>query len=222
MNQEINLEDIRRDYLLGGLRRENLLDNPIKQFECWLQQAVDAQIKDPSAMTVATVNAKGQPSQRIVLLKHLDQRGFVFYTNYQSKKAADLAVNPNISLHFPWHMLERQVKICGRVEKVSKTETMQYFLSRPQESQLAAWASKQSRPVSSRQLLMQQFNAMKQKFSKGEIPVPDFWGGYRVIPHSIEFWQGGSNRLHDRFMYQRLEQRQEQEAGEWSVERLAP
>lgn len=216
MSQTLHLEQIRRDYLLGGLRRENLQDDPIIQFEQWLKQAVDAKLKDPSAMTVATVDATGQPSQRMVLLKHLDAQGFVFFTNYQSKKANDLSVNPKVSLHFPWHELERQVKISGVVEKVSKAQTAKYFLSRPQESQLAAWASKQSTSISSRQLLLQQFNAMKQKFSKGEMPVPDFWGGYRVIPHVIEFWQGGSNRLHDRFEYNK------QASGEWLIQRLAP
>lgn len=216
MSQTLHLEQIRRDYLLGGLRRENLQDDPIIQFEQWLKQAVDAKLKDPSAMTVATVDATGQPSQRMVLLKHLDAQGFVFFTNYQSKKANDLSVNPKVSLHFPWHELERQVKISGVVEKVSKAQTAKYFLSRPQESQLAAWASKQSASISSRQLLLQQFNAMKQKFSKGEMPVPDFWGGYRVIPHVIEFWQGGSNRLHDRFEYNK------QASGEWLIQRLAP
>jgi pyridoxamine 5'-phosphate oxidase len=212
----MKLEDVRREYLRGGLKREDLAENPITQFEAWLKQAIDAGLQDPTAMTVATVNAEGQPSQRIVLLKQVNDKGFVFYTNYESRKAQDIEANPLVSLHFPWHLLERQVKICGRVEKVSSAESLKYFLSRPEESQLAAWASAQSRPVSSRQLLMQQFNAMKEKFSKGSIPLPDFWGGYRVVPTAIEFWQGGANRLHDRFEYQR------QEDGGWDIERLAP
>ncbi len=212
----MKLEDVRREYLRGGLKREDLAENPITQFEAWLKQAIDAGLQDPTAMTVATVNAEGQPSQRIVLLKQVNDKGFVFYTNYESRKAQDIEANPLVSLHFPWHLLERQVKICGRVEKVSSAESLKYFLSRPEESQLAAWASAQSRPVSSRQLLMQQFNAMKEKFSKGSIPLPDFWGGYRVVPTAIEFWQGGANRLHDRFEYQR------QEGGGWEIERLAP
>jgi pyridoxamine 5'-phosphate oxidase len=211
----IDLEEMRRDYLQGGLHRKDLAEDPIVQFERWLQQSIDAEIPDPTAMTVATVNADGQPSQRIVLLKHLDERGFVFYTNYESHKAQDLAVNPKISLHFPWHVLERQVKICGVATKVSSAESLKYFASRPQESQLAAWASAQSRPVSSRQLLMQQFNAMKEKFKQGQIPLPIFWGGYRVEPKTIEFWQGGGNRLHDRFEYTRT-------TSGWSIERLAP
>ncbi|MBR9910967.1 MAG: pyridoxamine 5'-phosphate oxidase [Gammaproteobacteria bacterium] len=211
----MELDKFRRDYLQGGLQRQDLAEDPIVQFETWLKQAVEAGLKDPTAMTVATVDAEGQPSQRIVLLKHLDQRGFVFYTNYESDKARDIAANPRVSLHFPWHELERQVKICGRAEKVSTAESLKYFSSRPTESQLAAWASAQSRPISSRQLLLQQFQAMKEKFKQGGIPLPDFWGGFRVIPATIEFWQGGAHRLHDRYKYRRTD------TG-WEVDRLAP
>jgi len=212
----MDIDTIRRDYLQGGLNRESLLDNPVEQFKLWLQQAIDFGLNDPTAMTVATVSAEGEPSQRIVLLKEVDDRGFVFYTNLESRKAQDLAQNPKISLHFPWHAMERQVKVTGLVERVSAAESLKYFLSRPKDSQLAAWASAQSRPVSSRQLLMQQFQSMKQKFSEGEVPLPDFWGGYRVSVRQIEFWQGGANRLHDRFVYTR------QSAQDWGVERLAP
>lgn len=212
----MDIDQIRREYLQGGLHRKNLLDDPIAQFKRWLQQAIESGINDPTAMTVATVGPDGQPSQRIVLLKQVDAQGFVFYTNYGSRKARELAANTKVSLHFPWHMMERQVKICGVAEKVSTTEALKYFLSRPKESQLAAWASAQSRPVSSRQLLMQQFNSVKNKFSKGEVPLPDFWGGFRVKPHQIEFWQGGANRLHDRFEYNL------QADGAWQIERLAP
>ncbi len=212
----MELDNIRRDYSQGGLRRKDMLESPIKQFTLWLQQAIDSGMKDPTAMTVATVSAEGMPSQRIVLLKHVDEQGFVFYTNLESHKAQDLAHNSNISLHFPWHGLERQVKIQGVAERVSATESLKYFLSRPKDSQLAAWASAQSRPVSSRQLLMQQFARMKEKFSDGDIPLPDFWGGFRVRPTQIEFWQGGDNRLHDRFVYRQLEDQS------WSIDRLAP
>jgi len=212
----MDLEDVRREYLKGGLQQEDLAASPVAQFERWLQQSIDAELQDPTAMTVATVDGDGQPSQRIVLLKHVDEKGFVFYTNYGSRKSQDIGVNKKVSLHFPWHILERQVKVCGVAERVPKAESLAYFLSRPKESQLAAWASAQSRPVSSRQLLMQQFTAMKDKFSKGEVPLPDFWGGYRVVPTRIEFWQGGANRLHDRFEYNR------QPDGQWSIERLAP
>jgi pyridoxamine 5'-phosphate oxidase len=167
-------------------------------------------------MSIATVSADGQPSQRIVLLKGCDERGFVFYTNQESRKAQEIAGNNKVSLHFAWLELDRQVKICGTAEKVSAKESLKYFLSRPKESQLAAWASEQSRPVSSRQLLEQQFARMKQKFHEGEIPLPSFWGGYRVKPHQIEFWQGGAMRLHDRFQFTL------QPDGGWEVRRLAP
>lgn len=212
----LNLENLRREYLRDGLRREQLADDPIEQFERWMAQIVAAEIPDPNAMTIATVDASGQPSQRIVLLKGLDQRGFVFYTNLRSHKAQDLKQNPKISLHFPWHCLERQVKVCGVAEQMSAAESIKYFLSRPRESQLAAWASNQSRPISSRAMLMQQFEAMKNKFSKGDIPLPDFWGGFRVKPHQIEFWQGGAHRLHDRFQYTR------QADDSWDIARLEP
>jgi len=211
----VDLETMRREYLKDGLHRKDLLDDPIRQFEVWLDQAVKADIPDPTAVTLATVDSDGQPSQRIVLLKHLDARGFVFYTNYESRKARNIEGNTKVSLHFPWHVLERQVKICGVAGKVSQLESLQYFSSRPQESQLAAWASAQSRPVSSRQLLIKQFNAMKEKFRQGKIPLPDFWGGYRVKPQVIEFWQGGAHRLHDRFQYTCTD-------SGWSIERLAP
>lgn len=213
---DVNLQNLRREYLKGGLERDQLADDPIMQFERWMEQTVAADIPDPNAMTIATVDATGQPSQRIVLLKGVDQRGFVFYTNLRSRKAQELKQNPKVSLHFPWHFLERQVKICGVAEPLSTAESLNYFLSRPRESQLAAWASQQSRPISSRALLLQQFEAMKNKFRHGEIPLPDFWGGFRVKPHQMEFWQGGAHRLHDRFQYSL------QDDGQWSIERLEP
>ncbi|AOT06793.1 pyridoxamine 5'-phosphate oxidase [Pseudoalteromonas luteoviolacea] len=213
----MKLDDIRREYVQGGLRRETLQDNPIEQFEIWLKQAVEAKFSaDPTAMVVATVDKDGQPSQRIVLLKNLDQNGFVFFTNTGSKKAQDLSANNKISLHFPWHAIERQVIVYGEAKPLSTAAVAKYFLSRPKESQLAAWASQQSRPVSSRQALMQTFEGMKSKFAKGDIPLPDFWGGYCVVPHKIEFWQGGEHRLHDRFMYVK------QADDNWSIERLNP
>ena len=212
----MDLENLRRDYLKGGLDRDDLNDDPIEQFQHWLKQAVDADLPDPTAMTVATVDAQGQPSQRIVLLKGVDAGQFVFYTNYGSRKAGELDANPRVSLHFPWHALERQVKVCGTATKVPTATSLAYFLSRPRDSQLAAWASDQSRPMSSRQALMSQFEAMKRKFSAGEIPLPDRWGGYAVVPHEMEFWQGGPNRLHDRFRYELDSQ------GNWQIDRLAP
>lgn len=212
----LDLESLRTEYSKGGLERDDLHENPIEQFKRWMQQTIDSKIPDPNAMTIATVDASGQPSQRIVLLKNLDQQGFVFYTNLKSRKAQELKQNPKISLHFPWHFLERQVKVCGVAEQLSAAEVLKYFVTRPRDSQLGAWASQQSRPISSRQLLMQQFDAMKNKFAKGEIPVPDFWGGFRVKPHQIEFWQGGAARLHDRFQYNL------QSDNTWSIERLEP
>ncbi|MET0356745.1 MAG: pyridoxamine 5'-phosphate oxidase [Cellvibrio sp.] len=212
----LDLENFRTEYTKGGLEREYLHENPIEQFKRWMQQTIDAKIPDPNAMTVATVDASGQPSQRIVLLKNLDEKGFVFYTNLQSRKAQDLLQNPKISLHFPWYFLERQVKVCGVAEQLSTAEVLKYFVTRPRDSQLGAWASHQSRPISSRALLMQQFESMKNKFSKGEVPLPDFWGGFRVKPHQIEFWQGGAARLHDRFQYNL------QTNGAWLIERLEP
>lgn len=212
----MDIDQIRREYLRGGLKREELRQQPMEQFDLWMQQAIDAGLPDPTAMTLATVDAGGQPSQRIVLLKHVDRHGFVFFTNYESRKSRDIGANPRVSLHFPWHAIERQVKVCGRAARVPAAETLKYFLTRPRESQLAAWASAQSRPISSRQLLMQQFASMKRKFGRGEVPVPDFWGGFRVSPQQIEFWQGGANRLHDRFAYTL------QTSGAWHIERLAP
>ncbi len=212
----MELENLRREYLYGGLNRENLSPDPIKQFELWLQQAINLEIYDPTAMVVATVDEDGQPSQRMVLLKHLDENGFVFYTNFGSRKAKDIAANAKVSLHFPWNDIDRQVKIQGQAQKISTKETLKYFLSRPRDSQLAAWASEQSQPLTSRQVLLTQVAHMKEKFSKGEVPLPDFWGGIRVVPNLIEFWQGGENRLHDRFEYSL------QEDASWNIQRLAP
>ncbi|KLV09889.1 pyridoxamine 5'-phosphate oxidase [Photobacterium ganghwense] len=214
----MELSDIRRDYTRGGLRRHDLPEQPEKLFEKWLDQAIAANLTDPTAMTIATVDEHGQPYQRIVLLKHYDQDGFVFYTNLGSRKASHLEHNSRISLHFPWHPLERQVHITGTATKLSKMEVMKYFTSRPKESQIAAWASKQSSRLTARQALESKFMELKQKFAQGEVPVPTFWGGYRVKINSIEFWQGGANRLHDRFIYTRTAT----DSQEWTIERLAP
>lgn len=213
---ELKLEDFRREYTQGGLDFADLAANPFEQFNLWMGQTIKSGIPDPNAMTIATVDATGQPSQRIVLLKHMDEKGFVFYTNLNSRKAQDLKYNPKISLHFPWYFLERQVKVCGVVEQLSTADVLKYFVTRPRDSQLGAWASQQSKPISSRALLMQQFESMKNKFAKGEIPLPDFWGGFRVKPHQIEFWQGGAARLHDRFEYNL------QPDNSWSIQRLEP
>ncbi len=211
----MDLESLRREYLHGGLSREDLAHDPHDQFAVWMQQALDLKIHDPTAMTIATVSSSGQPSQRIVLLKHFDSSGFVFYTNYGSRKSKELDANANISLHFPWNVIDRQVKVCGTASKISAAESLKYFVSRPKDSQIAAVASQQSEVLSSRSFLFNQFESLKQKFKDGEVPLPDYWGGYRVVAHEIEFWQGGANRLHDRFRYLREDEN-------WLIDRLAP
>jgi pyridoxamine 5'-phosphate oxidase len=206
----------RREYLLANLTRESLDDSPIVQFEKWLGEAKTADINDPTAMMVATVDRQGQPSQRTVLLKQFNQQGFVFYTNLDSKKARQIATNDRVSLIFPWLSLERQVIIAGRAERVTAKESLDYFLSRPRDSQLAAWVSRQSSPISSRAMMMEKFAEIKSRFAQGEIPLPKFWGGYRVVPERIEFWSGGAKRIHDRFEYIK------NDSGEWQIERLQP
>lgn len=206
---------LRREYTRGGLRRNDLPTEPLALFENWLRQACEAQLPDPTAMSVATVDAQGQPYQRIVLLKHFDAQGMIFYTNLGSRKAQQLQNNPRISLLFPWHVLERQVMVTGQVEQLSVLEVMKYFHSRPRDSQIGAWVSKQSSRISARGVLEGKFLELKQKFQQGEIPLPSFWGGFRVKFDTMEFWQGGEHRLHDRFFYQR-------EGDGWKIDRLAP
>ena len=211
----MSLEDNRREYDYGRLSRDSLLDDPYAQFELWMKQALEANIQDPTAMSVATVDSNNQPSQRMVLLKQFDQRGFVFYTNLESRKAMDIKKNAHVSLHFPWLQLDRQVIVAGCAEPLTSDEVMQYFKSRPLESQIAAWASKQSSKISSRQVLEQQYHDIKEKYATGEVPLPDFWGGYRVVPEEVEFWQGGEKRLHDRFRFVRKPKG-------WVINRLSP
>ncbi|MCC4832362.1 pyridoxamine 5'-phosphate oxidase [Shewanella sp. 1_MG-2023] len=210
-----DLTDIRREYTQGGLRRNDLPENPMDLFTQWIEQAKQAELTDPTAMCVATVDEHGQPFQRIVLLKKFDDDGFVFFTNLESRKAIHLAQNAKTSLLFPWHPLERQVAVTGEAEPLSMMEVTKYFMSRPKDSQIAAWVSKQSSKISARQALEGKFNEMKNKFAKGEVPLPKFWGGYRIKPESIEFWQGGERRLHDRFVYQK-------NPSGWNIDRLAP
>jgi pyridoxamine 5'-phosphate oxidase len=213
----VDLSEFRREYLKGGLSRADLDQNPIVQFSQWFEQAQKTDIPDSTAMILATVNGKGQPSQRTVLLKYYDEKGFVFFTNFSSRKASEIKENSNVSLIFVWLDLERQVIINGKAEKVPAAESARYFMSRPKESQMAAWVSSQSHPISSRQMLLQKFQEMKTKIGEGKVPLPSFWGGYRVEPTEIEFWQGRKNRLHDRFLYKK-----ENETGIWTNERLAP
>ncbi|MFK7830975.1 MAG: pyridoxamine 5'-phosphate oxidase [Congregibacter sp.] len=211
-----NYEGYRREYTQGGLRSEDLDASPIRQFERWLEQAVDAGLSDPTAMALCTIDEAGNPWQRFVLLKGFSDAGFVFYTNHSSDKAQAIAANPRVSLHFPWNELDRQVIVGGRAEKLSQAESASYFFSRPRESQIAAWASRQSRPIAKRAVLEEQVRKLREKFADDEVPMPDFWGGYCVEPERIEYWQGGAHRLHDRFRYS-LDAN-----GAWQVTQLQP
>ena len=212
----MDIHALREEYKKGQLRRKDLQDDPFKQFETWFQQACNAELLEPNAMTLSTVSEQGQPFMRTVLLKYFDANGFVFFTNYESRKAQHIGANPRVSILFTWLPLQRQVHITGNAEKVTTAESWEYFTSRPRGSQLGAWTSQQSSVISSRQLLLMQFEQIKNKFLDGEIPLPDFWGGYRVVPNSFEFWQGCPNRLHDRFLYTI------QEDQSWQIQRLAP
>lgn len=211
----MDLADFRKEYSARGLHRAELLPDPVEQFAGWFQQATELAVPEPNAMTLATVDADGMPFQRTVLLKYFDARGFVFFTNYGSRKAGQIAINPRVSLLFPWITLERQVIIQGRAEKISSAESLKYFSSRPRESQIGAWVSNQSEVISSRKFLLQKLAEVRDKFQQGEIPLPSFWGGYRVVAESVEFWQGGPARLHDRFLYRRS-------GDAWTIERLSP
>ena len=203
-----------------GLHRDELDADPVRQFESWYQQTLKTTIAEPTAMALATVDENGQPWQRMVLLKLYDENGFVFFTNYQSRKARHIEGNNRVSLLFPWYPLGRQVKITGRAEKVSHAESLRYFATRPRGSQIGAWSSQQSHVVQSRALLDATVEKIKQRFADGEVPLPDFWGGYRVRPDSFEFWQARENRLHDVFFYRPDDSNARQ--GGWLIERLSP
>jgi pyridoxamine 5'-phosphate oxidase len=211
----LSIADLRRSYTRERLDETDVNPDPIQQFQLWFDQAVAAQLPEPNAMTLATASQEGIPSARIVLLKGVDQRGFAFYTNYESRKGKELAENPQAALVFLWTVLERQVRIEGTVEKVSDQESEAYFQSRPLESRLGAWTSDQSCTIPDRGVLEQRFQELQTKYQDQEIPRPLFWGGYRVIPKMVEFWQGRPSRLHDRLRY-RLDN------GNWIIERLAP
>ncbi len=212
----MDIFEFRNEYLKGGLERDMLADNPFEQFKSWFDHAVECKVCEPNAMTVSTVSPEGRPSSRVVLLKTWDERGFVFFTNYKSQKARDLETNKNICAIFAWLDLERQLRIEGEAEKISTAESLRYFLSRPFGSRLGAWVSHQSSIISSRSLLEMQFQKMKEKFSNGEVPLPDFWGGIRIVPRRFEFWQGRENRLHDRFAYEKSSD------NSWEISRLQP
>ncbi|MDT9587346.1 MAG: pyridoxamine 5'-phosphate oxidase [Candidatus Arsenophonus melophagi] len=212
---QIDVNNLRREYIYGGLRKKNLTNEPLALFEHWLKQAYEAKLVDPTAMCLATVDKKGQPYQRIVLLKQYNKDGLVFYTNLSSRKAQHITFNNQVSLLFLWNQLDRQVCFLGTAEKLSSLEVIKYFYSRPKDSQIAALASRQSEKISTRSLLENNFFALKQKFKNYNIPLPTFWGGYRVKFYSVEFWQGGTQRLHDRFLYQ-------WQYDHWQIDRLAP
>ena len=212
----MDIANIRGKYTTKNFDIKDLDKNPFKQFEIWFKDAMNENLLEPNAFTLATVGADMMPSVRTVLLKYFSEKGFVFFTNYDSKKAKQIENNPKVAALFTWLALERQVKIEATVEKVSKADSLKYFLSRPKGSQLGAWVSRQSEVISSRALLEQKFEEMKNKFLNKEIPFPSFWGGYIIKPIRIEFWQGGEDRLHDRFLYEL------QEDNSWEIKRLAP
>ncbi len=209
------LADLRKDYACGSLDETSVDADPIRQFEAWFKQALDARLPEPNTMALATVDARGYPSVRIVLIKAVDERGFVFFTNYESRKGQDLAANPHASLLFYWIELERQVRIEGTVVKTSAEESDAYFNSRPLGSRIGAWASDQSRPLERRALLEMREKSFSERFGENP-PRPPHWGGYRLVPETIEFWQGRPSRLHDRILYTR------QGTGAWRTSRLSP
>ncbi len=209
------LARLRREHLLKGIREEELDPNPFSQFQRWLQEAMNAPFLEPTAMTLATATTDGKPSARMVLLKKVDDRGLVFFTNFESRKGDELTQNPNAALLFFWDALERQVRIEGNVERTSEDESREYFNQRPFASRIAATVSHQSTVVANRAELEQRFNDLKAKYEGNDVPLPPFWGGFRVIPHAFEFWQGRENRLHDRFRYSKKD-------SAWVIERLSP
>jgi pyridoxamine 5'-phosphate oxidase len=211
----MSLADIRTEYRRHALTEADVSDDPIRQFTTWFDEAVGAQVLEPNAMCLATATPDAYPSARMVLLKGVDQRGFVFYTDYRSRKAIELADNPCASLCFFWAELERQVRINGAVQRVSRAESDDYFQSRPLPSRIGAWTSAQSSPLASREMLEAQLIENERRFADGQVPLPDHWGGFRIVPEEIEFWQGRPSRLHDRIQFRK-------EAGRWVKRRLSP
>ncbi len=212
----MNLEDIRSEYRLNELHEEQVLNDPIKQFQKWFEEALHSKVTEPNAMTLATVDPKGQPDARIVLLKQVNEKGFSFFTNYRSRKGQQLAHTDQVALVFFWPELERQVRIKGKVEKLSFEESDAYFRKRPKGSQIGALASPQSETIADRRVLQSAFDDLAMEYAEAEVPTPAHWGGYLVRPHQVEFWQGRPSRLHDRLLFK-------SEAGsKWTIERLAP
>ena len=212
-----SIADLRQNYTLAGLSETDLNDDPIEQFNSWFQQALDADLLEPNAMTLATATPDGKPTARIVLLKGVSAKGFVFYTNYESQKGQQLIANPYAALVFLWNKLERQIRIEGKVEKLTAEESAEYFHSRPKASQLGAWASDQSRVIPNREVLEKKLAQLQEQYSgDATVPLPEHWGGFRVVPNRIEFWQGRPSRLHDRLVYDL------QTNGSWQIKRLSP
>ncbi len=212
----MNVADLRRSATGFALDRDDLYEDPIEQFEDWFRYACETVPMDPNAFSVATVDDQNRPSTRTVLLKYFDERGFVFFSNFESAKAEHIEANPHVAMLFFWSEAARQVKIRGTAERIPTSETLKYFVTRPRGSQIGAWVSAQSSVISSRALLETEFQKLKRRFKNKEVPLPSFWGGYRVVPREIEFWQGRRNRLHDRFLYTLKED------DSWAIERLAP
>jgi len=215
MEADSEIHHLRRDYDHEPLTEEGLEPDPVRQFRRWFEEARSTGIPEPNAMTLGTADASGRVSCRTVLLKAYDERGFVFFTSYGSRKARQIAENPMVSILFPWVAMARQIEIAGSAEKISPSESLAYFLSRPFGNRLGAWVSDQSSVIPSRQILLAKFEEIKRRFANGEVPKPEGWGGYRIVPVSFEFWQGGLNRLHDRFFYAC-------EGKDWKISRLSP
>jgi len=211
----LEVASLRKEYARASLDESTVDKSPFNQFRTWFDEAIKAEVNEPNAMVLGTSDNQGMVTQRTVLLKAFDEKGFVFFTNYHSRKAGQISKNPRVSILFPWYVLERQVAITGIAEKVPTSVSLKYFASRPFSSQLGAWVSQQSQVITTRSLLEMKLQEMKEKFKQGKVPLPDFWGGYRIVPDSIEFWQGRPSRLHDRILYTLKEKY-------WTIERLSP
>lgn len=214
-NQELSFKDLRREYSMRGLSEADLNPDPFEQFDAWFKEALAAKLIEPNAFFLSTATPEGKPSCRAVLMKHFSKEGLFFFTHYESRKAIELETNPYAAATFWWGVLERQIRLEGRVEKISREIAIHYFSQRPRKSQLAAWASSQGKPLSSKTILTENYTRFEQSYQNSEVPCPPFWGGYKIIPSVFEFWQGSEARLHDRFLYAKREEN-------WSITRLSP